>query len=303
VSSVDWVTPNPADCLWGTNMLSRRIAIVVATISVVAAGCGSASPARPAGSGSTGEPSAGSSQGASPSSTTAIASPTAHPSARSIQVTGVTVSADPVAPVGDCPLEITFKATITAVGDGDVSYRWLSSDGDVSAMKSVVFKGASAMTVSADWTVDAKTLPTHAGWSTIELVNPTPGSSAAWPEATPAPFAFTCSDDNDIEAIGFGIGGSDEDCSIAKHLDTFDPTDHIRMVADWWPSLVAGTKVTFSLTRDGVTVKGYPATFTYAVSTKCVHGNVSTANMLAGTYRLDIEPDTARAISGTFDVR
>ena len=29
----------------------------------------------------------------------------------------------------------------------------------------------------------------------------------------------------------------------------------------------------------------------------------STANMLAGTYRLDVAPDTARAVSGTFDVR
>jgi len=288
-------------------MLSRRIAIVIATVSVVAAGCGSAGPAQPTGSGPSdvpsGVPSTSPSQGSSASPTSVAESPTARPSAQPIQVTGVTVSADPASPIGACPLEITFKATITAIGDGDVSYRWLSSDGDVSAVKSVVFKGASAMTVSAGWTVDPRSLPTHAGWSTVELINPTSGSSSIWPEATPAPFAFTCDDDNDIEAIGFGIGGSDADCSIAKHLDAFDSTDHIRMVADWWPSLVAGTKVTFSLTRDGVLVKGYPATFTYAVSTKCVHGIVSTANMLAGTYRLDVAPDTARAVSGTFDVR
>jgi hypothetical protein len=45
----------------------------------------------------------------------------------------------------------------------------------------------------------------HVGWSTIELMDPTSASST-WPAATPASFAFTANDDNDIEAIGVGIG-------------------------------------------------------------------------------------------------
>ena len=289
------------------NMLSRRVAIVVAAVSVVAAGCASAGADQPAGSEAAGVPSGAPSavqlSEASPSPSPASASPTARPSARPIEISSVTVSADPAEPSGACPLKITFTATITAIGAGDVSYRWRSSDGDVSPVKSVTFKGAPTMTVSATWTVDAKGLPTHAGWSTIELINPTPGSSLVWPEATPAPFAFTCNSDNDIEAIGFGIGGSDEDCSIKEHLETFDSNDRIRVVADWWPSLKAGTTVTFSLSHDGVLVEGYPLHEKYDVSTKCVHGNVSPGFLPAGSYRLDIEPDAARAVSGTFTVR
>ncbi len=288
-------------------MLSRRVAIVVAAVSVVAAGCASAGAGQPAGSGAAVVPSralsAVPSSEASASPSPVSASPTARPSAGPIEISSVTVSADPADASGACPLKITFTATIKAIGAGDVSYRWRSSDGDVSPVKSVTFNGAPTMTVSATWTVDAKGLPTHAGWSTIELINPTPGSSLVWPEATPAPFAFTCSNDNDIEAIGFGIGGSDNDCTIKKHLETFDSNDPIRVVADWWPSLEAGTTVTFSLARDGVLVQGYPLHEKFDVATKCVHGNVSPGYLPAGSYRLDVEPDTARAVSGTFTVR
>jgi hypothetical protein len=192
--------------------------------------------------------------------------------------------------------------TITvAGGGGTVSYRWKSSDGDISPVKTVSFTGPGAKTVSSSWTVDASTVPTHAGWSSIELVDPSPGSSG--PTAEPATFAFTCPNDDDVEAIGFGIGGSDADCSIAKNLRTFDPTDPIRMVANYWPSLQAGTIVTFSLTRDGVLVDGYPVTTTLDVSTKCVHGNISNGHLTTGHYRLDVAPDTARGIVGEFDVR
>jgi len=210
--------------------------------------------------------------------------------------------AHPAESVGTCPLKITFTSTISVTGGGGmVSYRWRSSDGDVSAVDSVSFTGPGSQTVSSTWTVDAATLPTHAGWSSIELVDPTPGSST--PTAAPAAFAFTCPEDDDIEAIGFGIGGSDADCSIAKSLRTFTSTDHIRMVANYWPSLRAGTVVTFSLRREGVLVDGYPVTATYDVSTKCVHGNVSNGHLAAGHYRLDVEPDTARAVGGEFDVQ
>ena len=66
---------------------------------------------------------------------------------------------------------------------------------------------------------------------------------------------------------------------------------------------LAGTTVTFSLARDGVLVQGYPLHEKFDVATKCVHGNVSPGYLPAGSYRLDVEPDTARAVSGTFTVR
>ena len=125
----------------------------------------------------------------------------------------------------------------------------------------------------------------------------------ATPSSVPSAATPRVQDDNDIEAIGFGIGGSDADCSIAKPLETFTSTDHIRMVASYWPSLQAGTVVTFSLTREGSLIDGYPVTTTLDVATKCVHGNISNGHLVAGHYRLDVAPDTARAISAEFDVR
>ena len=86
-------------------------------------------------------------------------------------------------------------------------------------------------------------------------------------------------------------------------MDNPDGPDHIRMVANYWPSLQAGTVVVFSLRREGVLVDGYPVTTKLDVSTKCVHGNVSNGHMAVGHYRLDVEPDTARAIAAEFDVR
>lgn len=287
-------------------MLRRHVAFLVATISVMTIACTQSSPGQAAGGGSSAAPSAAPSAGqfpdrsASPGSATA--SPSAAPAATALRVVALDLRADPAESVGACPLEITFTSTITVVGgSGSVSYRWRSSDGDVSPVKSVSFTKPGSMIVSSTWTVDAAALPTHAGWSSIELVDPAPGSST--PSAAPAAFAFTCPKDDDIEAIGFGIGGSDADCSIAKNLRTFTSTDHIRMVANYWPSLRAGTVVTFSLRRDGVLVEGYPVTVTYDASTKCVHGNVSNGHLAAGHYRLDVEPDTARAVGGEFDVR
>ncbi|MEA2606859.1 MAG: hypothetical protein QOI00_1616 [Chloroflexota bacterium] len=287
-------------------MLSQRVAVLVATVSIVATGCASSGSGQPTGSGSTVAAAAASTTAASPAAAASLIpdpSQTARPSARALRVARVELRADPAESVGACPLEITFSATISAIGDGDLSYRWRSSDGDVSPVKVVSFKRSTSMTVSSTWTVDPKSVPTHAGWSSIELIDPAPGSSDVMPTAEPAAFAFTCPTDNDVEAIGFGIGGSDADCSIKKHLKTFDPNDRIRAVANYWPSLRAGTTVTFSLSRDGVLVQGYPIDAKFDTSTRCVFGNVSTGDMPAGTYRLVVEPDTARAVSGTFDVR
>ena len=284
-------------------MIIRRAAVfLIAIASVAVTGCGSASP------GASADPPASSSPmalvGASPSASPSPSpSPRPSPSSAVFHVTGLTLRADPAAHVGACPLEITFAGKVSTVGGpGTVSYHWVSSDGDTSPVRTVDVGASGTADVSSTWTVDRSTVPTHAGWSSIELVGPHTTTSDSV-ESARADFVFTCDADDDIEAIGFGIGGSDADCSIKTPLKTFATTDPVRMVANWWPSLADGTTVTIRLTRDGELVDGYPVTTHLGESTKCVHGAVSRGYLAPGHYRLDLAPDTARAIGGEFEVK
>jgi hypothetical protein len=155
------------------------------------------------------------------------------------------------------------------------------------------------MDVTSDWTVGRGNTTGGSGWSSIEIKDPVGAASEV--RASPhADFSYAC-DDSGWESIGFGIGGSDADCSIAYHAATFATTDRIRVVANWSPSLQAGTIVTFKLTHDGALVEGYPVETHLTEKTKCVHGIVSPVALPVGHYRLDILPDTSRPISGEFD--
>ncbi len=275
-------------------MVRRDLALLFAIISLGAAACGTSSPATSVG--------ASPSTAATPSAT---ASPGAIPSSpgSALRVTGLDLRSTPGTPLGTCPLAINFAATITVVGGpGTVSYKWISSDGDVSPVKTLTFSGPGTQDASSDWTVDPKKLPTHAGWSSIEIVDPVAAASDGL-SSKRVDFGFTCDTDNDIESIGFGLGGSDADCSIATPMRTFAPTDRVRVVATYSPSLAAGTVVTFQLSRDGAPVDGYPVTITLQHSTKCVHGSVSPGILPASQYHLDVIPDNARAVGGDFDTR
>ena len=274
----------------------REVAILVATVTVAAIGCGSPSPAATDGS-----PTAPSAVASAPPAASPLPSASPPPAA-ALRVTALDVSANPADHVGACPLEITFSARISVAGAGTVSYKWVSSDGDASDVKTLTFARSGSQDVTSTWTVNRDTVPTHAGWSSVDIVSPASPATNGSPTSQAA-FVFTCDADDDIEAIGFGIGGSDADCSIAKNARTFAPTDPVRMVANWWPSLASGTVVTIRLTRDGELVDGYPVTTTLNVSTKCIHGAVSQGFLAAGHYRLDAAPDTARAIGGEFDVK
>lgn len=276
-------------------MFRRRVGFAVAAISLIATACGASSPSAP--------PSASPTASAS-ATTVPVASPIPSPQASAgFRVVGLDVTADPANPTAVCPIDIVFHSRITVDGgSGTVSFRWVSSDGDVSPVGTKNFTGPGSYDDTTSWTVDEATVPSGAGWSSIEIVSPVgPGSLAASPHAS---FTFTC-EDSGFETIGFGIGGSDADCSIAKPARTFATADKIRMVATWSPSLRAGTVVTFTLSRDGVVVDGYPVHITYDVSTKCVHGNLSQGGKTAqvGHYRLEVSPDSARAVSGEFDVK
>jgi hypothetical protein len=282
-------------------MFHRPVAVAVAAVALIATGCGAAGAAGPSSPPSASQ-NAASSTTAAAAAASPIASATASPAASDgPRVVGIDLIADPANITSVCPIKITFNGRITAAGGhGQVSYRWVSSDGDKSATETVSFSGPGTAEVTSDWRMDDANVPSRAGWSSIEIVDPAAGSTVV---ASPhASFAFTC-DPNGFETIGFGIGGSDADCSLATHSKTFAPTDRIRLIADYSPSLQANTVVTISLTRGGVAIDGYPLDITLHESTKCLHGNVSKGHLDPGHYRLDIVPDTSRSISGEFDVK
>ena len=285
-------------------MIVRRVvALLIATISIVATACGSPAPAATGGPLATlAPPSPSLGASASPSASQSAA-PSAGDSSTAFHVVGLTLKASPADHSGACPLKIAFSGEVTTVGGtGTVSFQWVSSDGDRSPVKTIDFGKSAVMDVSSDWTVDPVSLPTHAGWSSIEILGPPSTLSDAVASAR-ADFVFTCDQDTDIETIGFGIGGSDADCSIKTPQRTFTTTDPVRMVATWSPSLVKGTVVTITLTRNGEVVDGYPVSPRYDVSTRCIHGLVSQHALVAGHYRFEAAPDTARAIAGDFDIK
>ena len=279
-------------------MIRPAVAILIATMAVATSACsstGSTATVSPA----TAPASASAAPAASPAATARPSTPASPPALR---VTGLEVKADPADHIGACPIEIAFSAHISVAGSGTVSYKWISSDGDASEVKTLTFPGTGSQDVTSTWTVNRDTVPTHAGWSSIDIISPASAAANSSPSAQAA-FVFTCDADDDVEAIGFGIGGSDADCSIAKNARTFAPTDPVRMVANWWPSLASGTIVTIRLTRNGELVDGYPVTTNLHESTKCVHGPVSQGFLPVGHYRMDVMPDTARAIGAEFDVK
>jgi hypothetical protein len=281
-------------------MIVRRVVVLlIATVSIAATACGTPGPAATAGPPTTlAPPSASPLAKVSPS-----AAPSPSISSAAFHVVGLTLKASPADPIGACPVKIAFSGEVTTVGGtGTVSFQWVSSDGDRSPVKTIDFGKSAVMDISSDWTVDPVSLPTHAGWSSIEILGPPSTISDAVTSAR-ADFVFTCDQDTDIEMIGFGIGGSDADCSIKTPERTFSTTDPIRMVATWSPSLVKGTVVTVTLTRNGEVVDGYPVSPTFNESTRCIHGLVSQHALVAGHYRFEAAPDTARSVAGEFDVK
>ena len=278
-------------------MIRRQIVLALAAVSLITTACGAHESSPAASTQPAAQPPASADTVATRESTSPGASP-----APGLRVVGVDVTADPSNPIGVCPIKITFNGRITVAGGaGAVSFTWVSSDGDVSPVKTVAFTGPGSKDVTSDWTIDSAEGPKGSGWSSIQITDPA-GAAAEVRSSAHADFSFTC-DDSGFETIGFGLGGSDADCSIASPGTRFATTDPIRMVADYSPSLQTGTIVTFKLTRDGAMVDGYPTKITLSEPTKCVHGNISPGVLPAGHYRLDILPDTSRPIAGEFDTK
>lgn len=100
-------------------------------------------------------------------------------------VAKITVRADPFALTASCPAAITFTAQITASGRGDVSYRWVRSDGAVARPATLTFIDDGPQEVATTWTLgDPGT--SYEGWQAVEIISPRRQTSER------ANFALTC---------------------------------------------------------------------------------------------------------------
>jgi hypothetical protein len=97
------------------------------------------------------------------------------------------LSANPATYNGPCPARIEFSGTITDnVGNRDVTYRFIFSDGATQAMPVIHFNQPGSQTVSTSWTLGGNTLTSYQGWAAIEILQPVQLQSNR------AEFSMTC---------------------------------------------------------------------------------------------------------------
>ena len=70
---------------------------------------------------------------------------------------------------GTCPNVFTFTGTITSTVAGDVTYRWLRSDGALAPVETINFAAPGSQTVSTTWTLSAE----GTKWQQLQILTPT----------------------------------------------------------------------------------------------------------------------------------
>lgn len=83
-------------------------------------------------------------------------------------VTQIWVMVTPAEYSGPCPLRLEFEGKITSDSPGEVSYRWIRSDGAVSSVRYLYFSEPGAQTVYSSWSLG------KSGWfwRAIEILSP-----------------------------------------------------------------------------------------------------------------------------------
>ena len=125
------------------------------------------------------------------------------------------LSANPPIYNGPCPARIEFSGTITDnVGNRDVRYKFIRSDGAGDTEKVIHFDQPGPQTVSDSWTLgDINLLPSFQGWEAIEILQPIQLQSNR------AEFQMTCAPST---GGGTAPGGTD---TIAPSLSV--PVDRV----------------------------------------------------------------------------
>jgi len=74
---------------------------------------------------------------------------------------------------GPCPQKIIFRARISvAGGSGNVSYKWLYSDGGSLPVQTLYFEGPGSKDIETDWTLGAPGT-SYSGWVQLQIYDPT----------------------------------------------------------------------------------------------------------------------------------
>lgn len=74
---------------------------------------------------------------------------------------------------GPCPQKISFRARISvAGGSGNVSYKWLYSDGGSLPVQTLYFEGPGSKDIETDWTLGTPGT-SYSGWVQLQIYDPT----------------------------------------------------------------------------------------------------------------------------------
>ena len=84
----------------------------------------------------------------------------------------VILRADPFDYAGKCPVKVTFSGRISvAGGSGQVSYKFLRSDGASAPVHSLSFSQAGSQDIQETWTLGGDGSQ-FSGWESIEIFDP-----------------------------------------------------------------------------------------------------------------------------------
>jgi hypothetical protein len=88
-----------------------------------------------------------------------------------LQVTDVSLQADPIDYAGACPVRITFSGRISVNGSGSVSYKFLRSDSAIAPTQTLTFDGPGSQDISTTWDLGGAG-ETYSGWEQIQILDP-----------------------------------------------------------------------------------------------------------------------------------
>jgi hypothetical protein len=109
------------------------------------------------------------------------------PTSSGFRLVEAVLGADPATYAGSCPTTIHFSGRISvAGGSGDVSYRFVRSDGASSPVERLHFSAPGSADVSTTWTLGGPGFK-YSGWEEIQIFDPAALTSEK------ATFSVTCS--------------------------------------------------------------------------------------------------------------
>jgi photosystem II stability/assembly factor-like uncharacterized protein len=136
-------------------------------------------------------------------------------------VTGAVATVAPPSYAGTCPTTFSFQGTITSRAAGTVEYRWLRSDGAMSAPQMLTFPAAGSVDVFTSWLLGGAGTA-YSGWQRLEVLPPESTLSNL------ATFDLLCP----IPTAGTKLLLKDDDADPTRRKVTFKSTDAAIVPAD-----------------------------------------------------------------------